>query len=249
MSPLLCRWVFVLPLKVLMSATSYMERKWVKGPHYFKWGLTEPNKEHKTEQLSQTIAPRHLKQGWELNYSPLLSELSPALLRFPCLLVSARWTRHWQRSIFSAEVFWLVIPISTASADSSVLTNTRRKTTEGEVSFPLWWCCKMAKVSQLQGKKQYVVMQCSCKKVMTWACNTSWIHAHIHISKQFIHIAWLHFFVNFYLLLFRLLPLTRFLPFIQGRKWTNRWFHNVFMILLVKNQGELDSNCALATVA
>lgn len=109
--PLLCRWVFVLPLKVLLSATNYMERKWVKGPHYFKWGLTEPNKEHKTEQLSQTIAPRHLKQDWELNYNPLRSELSPLL--FPCPLVSARWTRYWQRSISSAVVFWLVVPIST----------------------------------------------------------------------------------------------------------------------------------------
>lgn len=104
---------FVLPLKVLMSATSYMERKWVKGPHYFRWGLTEPNKEHKTDQLSQTIALRHLKQGWELNCSPLLSELSPAPLHFPCLLVSARQTRHWQRSISSAVEFWLVVPIST----------------------------------------------------------------------------------------------------------------------------------------
>lgn len=111
--PLLCRWVFVLPLKVLLSAMNYMERKWVKGPHYFKWGLTEPNKEHKTEQLSQTIAPRHLKQGWELNYSPLRSELSPALSLFVCPLASTRWTRYWQRSISSAVVFWLLIPIST----------------------------------------------------------------------------------------------------------------------------------------
>lgn len=103
--PLLRRWVFVLSFKVLLSAPNSTERKWVKGPHYFKWGLTEPNKEHKTEQFSQAIAPRQLKQGWELNYSPLLSELSLALLLFPCPLVSARGTWYWQRSFFSVANF------------------------------------------------------------------------------------------------------------------------------------------------
>lgn len=107
----LCRWVFVLSLKVLLSVPNSVERKWVKGPHYFKWGLTEPNKEHKTQQFSQAIAPRHLKQGWELNYSPLLSELSLALFLFPCPLVSARQTRYWQRSFTSAAAFWLAVPI------------------------------------------------------------------------------------------------------------------------------------------
>lgn len=148
--PLLCRWAFVLPLNIHLSATNYMERKWVKGPHYFKWGLTEPNKEHKTEQLSQTIAPRHLKQGWELNYSPLLSELSPALLLFPCPLVSARGTRCWQRSVSSAVVFWLVVPINTGQCwfQCSHKYQEKKKLKEKCVSLFAKW-----QVSQLQRQK------------------------------------------------------------------------------------------------
>lgn len=130
--PLLCRWVFVLPLKVLLSAPNSTERKWVKGPHYFKWGLTEPNKEHKTEQFSQAIAPRQLKQGWELNYSPLLSELSLALLLFPRPLVSARWTRCWQRSFTSAVAFWLLVPIRHRSVRIPLFSQIRGGKTSQE---------------------------------------------------------------------------------------------------------------------
>lgn len=125
--PLLRRWVFVLPLKVPLSAPNSAERKWVKGPHYFKWGLTEPNKEHKTEQFSQAIAPRQLKQDWELNYSPLRPELSLALLLFPCPLVSARWTRYWQRSFSSAVALWLVVPIRHRSVRTTVFSQIQGK--------------------------------------------------------------------------------------------------------------------------
>lgn len=87
-------------------------------------------------------------------------------------------------------------------------------------------------------------LHCSCKKVMTRDCNILWIPAHIHVSKQCMHIAWLHFFLTFFYC-HSDLPFTIYQTFCCLFKVSDRrcsWFYNVFIILLVKNQQELGSN-------